>query len=161
MGAKKQNPTAALSTRLFSSRRFVIHSPATGYRLSLLPRLLVRLLALLALALALTTASQTYAQAEPTPAQLNLALSAAYLEDASGMLTLDEVVALRAQGAFKPNLREQIHFGMTRSAYWIHFSPPWATVGPHASRILEVGPPKLVPGRVRGGIDLYTLGANK
>lgn len=140
MGAKKQNPTAALSTRLFSSRRFVIHSPATGYRLSLLPRLLVRLLALLALALALalalTTASQTYAQAEPTPAQLNLALSAAYLEDASGMLTLDEVVALRAQGAFKPNLREQIHFGMTRSAYWIHFSPPWATVGPHASRIL-------------------------
>lgn len=137
-----------------------MHSPKTDYRLSPLPSLLVRLLALFALTLAVTTASQTYAQAEPIPAQLNLALPATYLEDASGMLTLDEVDTLLAQGAFKPNLREQIHFGMTRSAYWIHFSPPWATEEPHASRILEVGPPKLVPGRVRGGIDLYTLGAN-
>ena len=45
----------------------------------------------------LTAVDLAYAQAELTPAQLNLVLSATYLEGTSGMLILDEIVALRAQ----------------------------------------------------------------
>lgn len=118
-------------------------------------------------ALLLIVANPIFAQTEQTVdrfigkdvAQINLALAANFLEDPTGALTLAEVVALKAQGAFTQNSREQIHFGMTRSAYWIHLTLPWRGDKTEATGILEIGPPKLVPGRVRGGVDLYTLGA--
>ena len=119
-------------------------------------------------ALLLIVANPIFAQTEQTVdrfigkdvAQINLALAANFLEDPTGALNLVEVVALKAQGAFTQNSREQIHFGMTRSAYWIHLTLPWRGDKTEATGILEIGPPKLVPGRVRGGVDLYTLGAD-
>jgi len=47
----------------------------------------------------LTAVDPAYAQEELSPAQLDTALSATYLDGPSGMLSLDEAAALRAQEA--------------------------------------------------------------
>ena len=52
----------------------------------------------------LTAVDPAYAQAELSPAQLDAALSATYLDGPSGMLSLDEAAALRAQEASAANI---------------------------------------------------------
>lgn len=48
---------------------------------------------------------------------------------------------------------------MTRSAYWVHFQLPDEGLAPRTQPILEIGPPKVIRGRVRGGVELYALDA--
>ena len=165
MPAKTKTTRATSSDRLVTPRRL---AATTLRNCAALVSLVVTLIRSSFCALSLIIANPIIAQTEQTidrliesdTGQINLALSATFLEDPTGALTLDEVVELDSQGAFKPNSREQLHFGMTRSAYWVHLTLPWRGNESDAYRILEIGPPKLVPGRVRGGIDLYTLGAN-
>lgn len=165
MPAKTKNTRTTSSDRLVTPRRL---AATTLPNYATLVSLVVNLIRGCFCALSLIIAKPIIAQTAQTvdrliktdTGQINLALSATFLEDPTGALTLDEVVELDAQGAFKPNSREQLHFGMTRSAYWVHLTLPWRGNESDAYRILEIGPPKLVPGRVRGGIDLYTLGAN-
>jgi signal transduction histidine kinase/CheY-like chemotaxis protein len=163
--AKTKNTRTTHSDRLVTPRRL---AATTLPNYAALVSLVVNLIRGCFCALSLIIANPIIAQTAQTvdrliktdTGQINLALSATFLEDPTGALTLDEVVELDAQGAFKPNSRKQLHFGMTRSAYWVHLTLPWRGNESDAYRILEIGPPKLVPGRVRGGIDLYTLGAN-
>lgn len=115
--------------------------------------------ACIALILALL-ASTAHAQVFPASfeaAQINLASSATYYEDRAGDLTVEQAIALHEQGLFRPNPREDIHFGMTRSSYWIHFHLDWNSALTQESRILEIGPPKITPGRARGGVELIVL----
>lgn len=105
-----------------------------------------------------TSAAQPAASDVHESAQ-NLALTANFYEDPSGELSLDEVLGLKAAGEFTPNSRDQIHFGMTRSTYWVHFSLDWSALPAGSSRIVEIGPPKIVEGRTRGGAQLFVLDA--
>jgi hypothetical protein len=69
-------------------------------------------------ALLLIVANPIFAQTEQTvdrliekdTGQINLALVANFLEDPTGALTLDEVVELEAQGAFKPEFARTTPF---------------------------------------------------
>ena len=104
--------------------------------------------ACIALILALL-ASTAHAQVFPASfeaAQINLASSATYYEDRAGDLTVEQAIALHEQGLFRPNPREDIHFGMTRSSYWIHFHLDWNSALTQESRILEIAPPENHPG---------------
>lgn len=117
---------------------------------------------LVTLVLTLLT-SATYAQVYPASfqeAQINLASSASYYEDSDGSLTVERAIELHEQGLFQPNPRENIHFGMTRSSYWIHFHLDWNETATQVSRVLEIGPPKITPGRARGGVELFVLDDN-
>lgn len=103
--------------------------------------------------------------AQPSESRLNdkvtnLAMQATYFEDRTGGLSLDESITLNASGRFLPIGKEQIHFGISKSAYWIHFTLPWEEDSIDHHAVLELGPPKIVGGRVRGGIDLFAVNSN-
>lgn len=79
-----------------------------------------------------------------------------YYEDASETLRIDDVLAPSFGVNFIPHDRDILHFGITSSAYWIRFNLDWSGNGDQ-SKILEFGPPKLVAGIVRGGIELFVV----
>ena len=103
--------------------------------------------------------AQTY-PADFQESRINLASSATYLEDPAGKLTIEQAISLHESGGFELNPRDKIHFGMTRSTYWIHFHLDWDENLARDTRILEIGPPKITPGRTRGGVELYVLNSN-
>ena len=80
-----------------------------------------------------------------------------YYEDSSETLTIDEVLAPNFSVNFIPYNRDILHFGITSSAYWIRFNLDWADLPNDATRVLEFGPPKIVAGFVRGGIELFIV----
>ncbi|MEX0617605.1 MAG: ATP-binding protein [Pseudohongiellaceae bacterium] len=80
---------------------------------------------------------------------------AQYYEDNSGSLTISDVSSPAFTNNFIDSERQILHFGLTSAAYWIRFDLDWAGVEPGQSRILEIGPPKHVPGNIRGGVDVY------
>jgi two-component system, sensor histidine kinase LadS len=88
---------------------------------------------------------------------LALANSVEYYEDASELLTIDDVLAPNFSVNFIPHNLDILHFGVTSSAYWIRFDLNWPELEVPIEKILEFGPPKLVAGFIRGGIDLFVV----
>ncbi len=87
----------------------------------------------------------------------SIANSVEYYEDNSEALTISDVLDSQFSVNFIPHNRNILHFGMTSSAYWVRFELDWSELEPGATRILEFGPPKLVPGIVRGGIEIFSI----
>lgn len=83
-----------------------------------------------------------------------------YYEDNTEQLNIDDVLSANFNVNFIPYNRDLLNFGLTSSAYWIRFSLDWSNMEPGAQKILEFGPPKLVAGITRGGIELYSLNPN-
>lgn len=88
---------------------------------------------------------------------LSLANAVDYYEDSSESLTIDDVLAPNFGINFIPHDEDILHFGITSSAYWIRFDLDWSEVDHSQSKILEFGPPKLVAGFVRGGIEMFVV----
>lgn len=80
-----------------------------------------------------------------------------FYEDSSDSLTIDDVLAENFSVNFIPHDRDILHFGLTSSAYWVRFDLDWTAIAPGDYKILEFGPPKLVAGFIRGGIDLFVI----
>ena len=93
---------------------------------------------------------------DPDIARVPIAEFVEYYEDASETLSIDEVLAPSFGVNFIPHSRDILHFGITSSAYWIRFSLDWSD-SDDQSQVLEFGPPKLVAGIVRGGIELFVV----
>jgi signal transduction histidine kinase/DNA-binding response OmpR family regulator len=88
---------------------------------------------------------------------LAIADAVEYYEDGSESLTIDDVLAENFSVNFIPHNEDILHFGITSSAYWIRFSLDWSSLEPSDSKILEFGPPKLVAGIMRGGIEIFVV----
>jgi len=88
---------------------------------------------------------------------LALANSVDYYEDSSESLTIDDVLAENFGVNFIAHNADILHFGITSSAYWIRFDLDWSALEPFESKVLEFGPPKLVAGVIRGGLELFTV----
>ncbi len=83
-----------------------------------------------------------------------------YLEDQSGGLTIDDVLAPRFNSRFINSTIDELHFGLTRSAYWVRFDLNWSESAIELPWLLEIGPPKHVEGIARGGSDIYIVDDN-
>lgn len=94
------------------------------------------------------------------PGPQTVASNIEYYEDASESLSIEDVLSPGFSVNFLPHNRDIFHFGITSAAYWIRFKIDWSEVPAGTPRILEFGPPKIVAGVIRGGIDLYTIDAN-
>jgi len=88
---------------------------------------------------------------------LALANAVDYYEDSSESLAIDDVLAPNFGVNFIAHDTDILHFGITSSAYWIRFDLDWSELENSESKILEFGPPKLVAGVVRGGIELFIV----
>ncbi|MEX0965568.1 MAG: 7TM diverse intracellular signaling domain-containing protein [Pseudohongiellaceae bacterium] len=88
---------------------------------------------------------------------LAVASAVEFYEDGSEALTIDDVLAPNFSVNFIPHERDILHFGITSSAYWMRFDLDWSEFDSSENKILEFGPPKLVAGFVRGGIELFTV----
>lgn len=86
-----------------------------------------------------------------------IATNIEYYEDASELLTIEDVLSPSFSVNFLPHNRDILHFGITSSAYWIRFNLDWSDAAPGTTKILEFGPPKIVAGRIRGGIELFAV----
>ena len=80
-----------------------------------------------------------------------------YYEDPTGRLTIEDVASPEFNVNFIANTSEDLHFGLTRSTYWIRFTIDWTTLALENRWVLEVGPPKHVEGIARGGADIFIL----
>ena len=88
---------------------------------------------------------------------LALADAVDYYEDSSEALTIDDVLAPNFGVNFIAHDEDTLHFGITSSAYWIRFDLDWSALEHSESKILEFGPPKLVAGFIRGGIEVFIV----
>lgn len=95
---------------------------------------------------------------DPNSDKQSIANAIEYFEDSSEALTIDDVLAPNFGINFIPHSRDILHFGITSSAYWVRFNLDWSELAPNTTRVLEFGPPKLVAGIARGGIELFTIG---
>ncbi|NKB35429.1 MAG: response regulator [Pseudomonadales bacterium] len=93
------------------------------------------------------------------PQPLSVAEYVEYYEDSSEALTIDDVLAPNFGVNFIPHNRDILHFGITSSAYWLRFNLDWSNMPEGSSKVLEFGPPKIVAGFVRGGIELFVVDA--
>lgn len=80
-----------------------------------------------------------------------------YYEDPTGRLTIEDVASPEFNVNFIANGTDELHFGLTRSTYWIRFNIDWNTLALENRWVLEVGPPKHVEGIARGGADIFVL----
>jgi two-component system, sensor histidine kinase LadS len=80
-----------------------------------------------------------------------------YYEDASELLEIEDILASNLDVSFIPHDNDRMHFGITSSAYWVRFNLDWSASNGTTTKILEFGPPKHVPGIIRGGIDIYVI----
>ncbi len=112
---------------------------------------------LLASALWTSLANAQVVTVNPASEFDTIASSVEYYEDSSESLTIDDVLAANFAVNFISHDRDILHFGVTSSAYWIRFNLDWSDLEPSESKILEFGPPKLVAGITRGGIDLFVV----
>ena len=94
----------SLHNLFFASRHSTTPCRWTDNNLPLLRTLLTNFCPLFLVTFTLTAVDPAYAQAELSPAQLDAALSATYLDGPSGMPSLDEAAALRAQEASAANI---------------------------------------------------------
>ncbi len=104
--------------------------------------------------------------AQPVPVtpmsdSIALAQDSFYYEDTNGILGIEQVVQDSFQANFVANNADILHFGLTRSVYWIKFTLDWQSTIADQAWILEVGPPKHVPGIARGGVNAYIFDQNR
>lgn len=92
---------------------------------------------------------------EPGPQAITTSIE--YYEDASESLSIDDVLSPGFSVNFLPHNRDIFHFGITSAAYWIRFRIDWDEVPSGTAKVLEFGPPKIVAGVVRGGIELFAI----
>ena len=105
----------SLHNLFFASRHSTTPCRWTDNNLPLLRTLLTNFCPLFLVTFTLTAVDPAYAQAELSPAQLDAALSATYLDGPSGMPSLDEAAALRAQEASAANIGlGALHFMLGR-----------------------------------------------
>lgn len=78
-----------------------------------------------------------------------------YYEDASESLGIEDLLAPGFDVNFLPYDRQIINFGLSSSTYWLRFSLDWPAND--GAKILEVGPPKIVGGLLRGGVELFRV----
>lgn len=83
-----------------------------------------------------------------------------YYEDPTGRLTIEDVASPEFDVNFVENSTDDLHFGLTRSTYWIRFNIDWNSSALENRWILEVGPPKHVEGIARGGADVFVFDAD-
>jgi len=88
---------------------------------------------------------------------LAIANAVEYYEDSSESLTIDDVLAPNFAVNFIDHDADVLHFGITSAAYWIRFDLDWGELDHSVTKVLEFGPPKLVAGIIRGGIELYVV----
>ncbi len=115
----------------------------------------------LLLALALFVASNAQGQlitVDPSDDRLAITSHVEYYEDSSEALRIDDILAPNFGVNFIPHDRDILHFGITSSAFWIRFEIDWSQLPEGDSRVIEFGPPKLVAGLIRGGIEIYSVG---
>tara|TARA_B100002003_G_scaffold251903_1_gene298740 strand:+ start:8617 stop:9018 length:402 start_codon:yes stop_codon:yes gene_type:complete len=93
----------------------------------------------------------------PDTKHVSIAANIEYYEDRSESLDIEDVLTPSFSVNFIPHDRELFHFGITSSAYWMRFDLDWSAAASGAVKVLEFGPPKLVGGIVRGGIELYRI----
>ena len=109
---KKMGSKHSLQNLFFASRHSTTPRRWTDNNLPLLRTLLTNLRPLFLVTFTLTAVDPAYAQAELSPAQLDAALSATYLDGPSGMPSLDEAAALRAQEASAANIGLGVLYGL-------------------------------------------------
>ncbi len=80
-----------------------------------------------------------------------------YYEDASELLTIEDVLAENFDVNFIPFDGDLLNFGITSSAYWVRLNLDWSAMPAGSQKVLEFGPPKIVAGIVRGGIELFSI----
>ena len=83
-----------------------------------------------------------------------------YYEDQTESLSFEDITSPGFGVNFIPYDRDILHFGITQAAYWLRLNFDWSDLDEEVDRILEFGPPKIVGGRVRGGITIYALDAS-
>lgn len=138
--------------RQFNKARVFVKVSYSSIRKSVKPLLLLCLCSCLA--------SGAFAQdikLDNTSDRIQLAEFFEYYEDSSETLTIQDILAPNFSVNFIPHERDILNFGVTTSAYWIRMRLDWSEVPSGASRILEFGPPKLVAGIIRGGIEMHVL----
>lgn len=81
-----------------------------------------------------------------------------FYEDPSTSLTIDDMLDPAFAVNFLPYDADLLNFGITTSAYWFRFDLDWSAA-PNAEKVLEFGPPKIVGGIARGGIELFVINA--
>ena len=101
------------------------------------------------------------AQAQPVPvsedtARLAIAPYVDFYEDASTTLSIDDMLDPAFAVNFLSYDEDLLNFGITSSAYWFRFELDWSDA-PGVTRILEFGPPKIVAGIARGGVELFVV----
>ena len=134
--------------------------PGTGYNRLQFPRRrtgIHRAILLLGLLLLISPLSEAQDLPVTAAAKIPVAAFVDYYEDVSGSLSLPDVIDPDFATNFIRNQRPQVHFGLTRSTYWLRFSIDWDASNPEEQRVIELGPPKHVAGIVRGGIELFTI----
>ncbi len=98
-------------------------------------------------------------QVDPDAERQAVAAFAEYYEDTSQMLTIDDVTDPGFAVNFIANRNDIINFGLTSSVYWIRFSFDWSAAA-DSRKVLEFGPPKIVGGIVRDGLQLFEVDSN-
>lgn len=91
---------------------------------------------------------------------LAIANAVSYYEDSSESLSIDDVLAPNFGVNFIEHDADILHFGISSSAYWVRFDLDWSDLDHSTNKVLEFGPPKLVAGIVRGGIELFVVDDN-
>jgi signal transduction histidine kinase/CheY-like chemotaxis protein len=79
-----------------------------------------------------------------------------YYEDPSASLGIEDMLDPGFSVNFLPWDDDLLNFGITSSAFWARFELDWSNAG-EAEKIIEFGPPKIVSGIARGGIDLFVV----
>ena len=106
------------------------------------------------------TASAQTIRIDANAASQSIAANIEYYEDSSELLTIEDILAPNFDVNFISQRRDIVHFGLTSSAYWLRFNLDWSALDDSATRILELGPPKLASDLIRGGIQVYVLDGN-
>ncbi|MDP2139467.1 MAG: 7TM diverse intracellular signaling domain-containing protein [Gammaproteobacteria bacterium] len=121
------------------------------------------MLSRIAIALVFCLAAGAVAQPAEISGELTrhaLAPHASYYEDPGLVLTIDDVSAPGFAANFTASNAEELHFGLTRSAFWIRVDIDWRDDALSLPWVLEIGPPKHVEGIARGGSDIHVFGAD-
>lgn len=93
---------------------------------------------------------------DPEASQTPVAPYIDYYEDPSASLAIEDMLDPAFAVNFLPYGDERLNFGVTSSAFWFRFDLDWSEAG-DTKKILEFGPPKIVSGIARGGIDVFLI----
>lgn len=110
--------------------------------------------------IALLLSSALHAQSllvDPESQQAAVAPYIEYYEDPSTALSIEDMLDPAFAVNFLPYRNENLNFGVTTSAFWFRFDLDWSEAQ-DINKVLEFGPPKIVSGIARGGIDVFAIG---